>query len=181
MSGLASIMAQKGYSVSGADINRSSRTDNLEKIGVKIFDNHKEENILGMDLVIRSSAIKENNPEYRRAIAEGIKIIKRGELLLAFLMNKERGVAVAGTHGKTTTSSMLGALCIPLDPTIVVGGILPEINSNARCGENSLFIAEADESDNSFLYLHPKYSVVTNIEEDHMENHGSYEKYRKFF
>jgi UDP-N-acetylmuramate--alanine ligase len=180
MSGLASIMAQKGYGVSGADINKSNRTSELEKIGVKIFDRHKEENILGMDLVIRSSAIKETNPEYRRAMVEGIKVIKRGELL-AFLMNKERGIAVAGTHGKTTTSSMLGALCIPLDPTIVVGGILPEINSNARCGENNLFIAEADESDNSFLYLHPEYSIVTNIEEDHMENHGSYENIEKSF
>lgn len=180
MSGLASIMAEKGYSVSGADINKSSRTEYLSKIGVKIFDEHKEENVEGMDLVVRSSAIKENNPEYRKAKIEGIKVIKRGELL-AFLMNKEKGVAVAGTHGKTTTSSMLGALCLGVDPTIVVGGILPEINSNARCGKNSLFIAEADESDNSFLYLHPEFSIITNIEEDHMENHGSYENIENSF
>ncbi len=180
MSGLAKIMAVKGYKVSGADLNTSKRIEELEKLGVKVFPEHKEENILDADLVVRSSAIKETNPEYKRALVEGIKVIKRGELL-AFLMNKEKGVAIAGTHGKTTTSSMLGAVSLSIDPTIVVGGILPEIESNAKAGRNEYFIAEADESDNSFLYLHPYYSVITNIEEDHMENHGSFKNIEKSF
>ncbi len=180
MSGLAKIMAVKGYKVSGADLNTSKRIEELEKLGVKIFPEHNEENITGIDLVVRSSAIKENNPEYKRAMEEGIKVIKRGELL-AFLMNKEKGVAIAGTHGKTTTSSMLGAVSLSIDPTIVVGGILPEIESNAKAGTNEYFVAEADESDNSFLYLHPYYSVITNIEEDHMENHGSFKNIENSF
>lgn len=180
MSGLAKIMAIKGYNVSGADLNRSKRIDELENLGVKVFPEHNEINIEGADLVVRSSAIKESNPEYKKALEVGIKVIKRGELL-AFLMNREKGVAIAGTHGKTTTSSMLGAVSLSIDPTIVVGGILPEIDSNAKAGTNDYFIAEADESDNSFLYLHPYYSVITNIEEDHMENHGSFKNIEESF
>lgn len=180
MSGLAKIMAIKGYNVSGADLGTSKRIDELKELGVNIYPSHSEGNIEGADLVVRSSAIKESNPEFKEATKRGIKVIKRGELL-AFLMNKEKGVAIAGTHGKTTTSSMLGAAALGIDPTIVVGGILPEIASNAKAGENPIFIAEADESDNSFLYLHPAYSVVTNIEEDHMENHGSYENIENSF
>jgi len=180
MSGLAKIMIAKSYEIYGADIKSTSTSKELEELGAKIYLEHKEENVAGMDLVVRSSAIKENNPEYKKAMELGIKVIKRGELL-AFLMNKEEGVAVAGMHGKTTTSSMLGTLCMSLDPTLVVGGIVPEINSNARAGKNSLFIAEADESDNSFLFLHPKYSIITNIEEDHMENHGTNENIESSF
>lgn len=180
MSGLAKVMASKAYEVYGADIKFTSISKELKDLGATIFLEHREENVLGMDLVVRSSAIKEDNPEYRKALELGIKVIKRGELL-AFLMNREEGIAVAGTHGKTTTSSMLGSLCLDLDPTIIVGGIVPAINSNARAGNNSLFIAEADESDNSFLFLHPKYSIITNIEEDHMENHGTYENIENSF
>ncbi|MGL5950913.1 MAG: UDP-N-acetylmuramate--L-alanine ligase, partial [Cetobacterium sp.] len=118
--------------------------------------------------------------EIKKALELGIKIIKRGELL-SVLMNKEKGIAVAGTHGKTTTSSMLGSLLLDIDPTIVVGGILPEIGSNSRCGKTDIFIAEADESDNSFLYLTPETSIITNIEADHLENHGCLENIKKSF
>ncbi|MGL5760467.1 MAG: UDP-N-acetylmuramate--L-alanine ligase, partial [Cetobacterium sp.] len=180
MSGLAKIMKLKGYDVCGADLSRNYVTEELESLGVKVFGEHNAENILGADLIVASSAIKQDNPEISKAKELGIKIIKRGELL-ALLMNKEKGIAVAGTHGKTTTSSMLGSLLLDIDPTIVVGGILPEIGSNARCGKTEVFIAEADESDNSFLHLTPEISIITNIEADHLENHGSLENIKKSF
>ncbi len=180
MSGLAKIMCEQGYEVLGSDLKRSYATDELEEMGIKVFIGHDEKNIEGADLIVRSSAIKHGNPEYERAVREGIEIIKRGELL-ALLMNKEEGIAVAGTHGKTTTSSMLGAAMLSVDPTIVVGGIVPEIGSNAQGGRSGIFIAEADESDNSFLYLKSSEAIITNIEADHLENHGSYENIERSF
>ena len=180
MSGLAKIMANEGYMVSGSDRNKKKVALELESLGVKIFYEHKAENVIGVDLVVRSSAIGLSNPEYKYAKENGIEVIKRGELL-ARLFNVKSGIAVAGTHGKTTTSSMLGAVMLPIDPTIIVGGILPEINSNAHCGKGEYLVAEADESDNSFLYLKPKYSIITNIEPDHLENHGNFENIKKSF
>ncbi|MGL4642183.1 MAG: UDP-N-acetylmuramate--L-alanine ligase [Cetobacterium sp.] len=180
MSGLAKIMKIKGYDVAGADLSRNYVTEELESLGIKVFGEHLGENVVGSNLVVASSAIKSENPEIKKAKELGIKIIKRGELL-SILMNKEKGIAVAGTHGKTTTSSMLGSLLLDIDPTIVVGGILPEIGSNSRCGKTDVFIAEADESDNSFLYLTPETSIITNIEADHLENHGCLENIKKSF
>ncbi len=180
MSGLAKIMKLKGYDVVGADLSRNYVTEELEGLGIKVFSEHLEDNVIGANLVVASSAIKSENPEIKKALELGIKIIKRGELL-SILMNKEKGIAVAGTHGKTTTSSMLGSLLLDIDPTIVVGGILPEIGSNSRCGKADVFIAEADESDNSFLYLTPETSIITNIEADHLENHGCLENIKKSF
>ena len=180
MSGLAKIMAKKGYKVYGTDPKVGPKIAEFEAMGITVYTEHKEEHVEGMDFVIRSSAISETNPEYKRAMELGIKMIKRGELL-AQLMNDEEGVAIAGTHGKTTTSSMLSVACLSIDPKIVVGGIIPEINSNAHPGNNTVFIAEADESDNSFLFINPKYAVVTNIEEDHMENHGTFDNIKKSF
>lgn len=180
MSGLAKIMKIKGYDVIGADLSRSYVTENLEGLGITVYSEHDSKNMVGVDTVIASSAIKENNPEYRYALEKNIKIIKRGELL-AELLNKEIGIAVAGTHGKTTTSSMLGSAILSKDPTIVVGGILPEIGSNARPGLSEYFVAEADESDNSFLFMNPTYAIITNIEADHLENHGTLENIKKSF
>ena len=180
MSGLAKIMAKKGYEVYGSDLKVGPKIAEFKAMGITAYAEHKEEHVEGMDSVIRSSAIQESNPEYKRALELGLHIIKRGELL-AQLMNDEEGVAIAGTHGKTTTSSMLSVASLSIDPKIVVGGIIPEINSNAHAGDNSMFIAEADESDNSFLYIHPKYSVITNIEEDHMENHGTFQNIKNSF
>lgn len=182
MSGLAKIMATKGYEVYGSDIAIKPISEQLQQLGVKIFIGQNKENLEGIniDLFIYSSAIKETNPEYEYIVKNNIKKIKRGELL-ALLMNKSDGVAVAGTHGKTTTSSMLGVALLEKDPCIVVGGIIPEIGSNSKVGNGKLFVAEADESDNSFLYLTPKYSIVTNVEADHLENHGSYDNIKKSF
>ena len=176
MSGLAKIMKCKGYDVKGADICSNYVTEELLSMGITVYNEHDEENVKGADYVIASTAIKETNPEYAYAKKNGIKILKRGELL-AKLLNRETGIAIAGTHGKTTTSSMLSAVMLSKDPTIVVGGILPEIKSNAKPGKSEYFIAEADESDASFLHLQPMVSVVTNIEPDHMDTYeGDFEK-----
>ncbi|MGL4567659.1 MAG: UDP-N-acetylmuramate--L-alanine ligase [Fusobacteriaceae bacterium] len=180
MSGLAKIMKMKGYQVAGSDLSRNYVTEELESLGIKVYSEHMAENVCGYDTVIASSAIKKDNPEYKYAVEKCVKIIKRGELL-AQLLNSDTGIAIAGTHGKTTTSSMLSAVMLEKDPTIVVGGILPEIGSNAKPGKSEYFIAEADESDNSFLYMHPKYSVVLNVEADHLENHGSLENIERSF
>lgn len=180
MSGLAKIMKIKGYHVSGGDISRSYVTEELENMDIKVYNHHNANNVVDMDTIIASSAIKKDNPEYKYAVENNIKIIKRGELL-GELLNAEKGIAVAGTHGKTTTSSMLAAVMIGKDPTIVVGGILPEIGSNSRPGKSEYFIAEADESDNSFLHMKPSYSIITNIEADHLENHGSLENIKGSF
>ena len=180
MSGLAKIMKCKGYEVKGADICTNYVTEELLSMGITVYNEHNEENVKGADYVIASTAIKETNPEYSYAKNKGITILKRGELL-AKLLNRETGIAVAGTHGKTTTSSMLSAVMLSKDPTIVVGGILPEIKSNAKPGKSEYFIAEADESDNSFLFMNPKYSIITNIDADHLDVHGNLDNIKKSF
>ena len=180
MSGLAKIMKCKGYEVKGADICTNYVTEELLSMGITVYNEHNEENVKGADYVIASTAIKETNPELSYAKNNGITLLKRGELL-AKLLNRETGIAVAGTHGKTTTSSMLSAVMLSKDPTIVVGGILPEIKSNARPGKSEYFIAEADESDNSFLFMNPKYAVITNIDADHLDVHGNLDNIKKSF
>ncbi|WP_022819609.1 UDP-N-acetylmuramate--L-alanine ligase [Fusobacterium russii] len=180
MSGLAKIMKCKGYEVKGADICRNYVTEELLSMGIKVYDEHDEKNVKGVDFVVASTAIGEKNPEYKYSKENDIKILKRGELL-AKLLNRETGIAVAGTHGKTTTTSMLAASMLSKDPTIVVGGILPEIKSNAKPGKGEYFIAEADESDNSFLYMKPKYSIITNIEADHLDVHKNLDNIKKSF
>lgn len=180
MSGLAKIMKCKGYDVKGADICKNYVTQDLLSMGIEVFDEHNEENVKDVDFVVASTAIGENNPEYSYAKNNEIKILKRGELL-AKLLNRETGIAIAGTHGKTTTTSMLASAMLKKDPTIVVGGILPEINSNARPGASEYFIAEADESDNSFLYMKPRYCIITNIEADHLDVHKNLDNIKKSF
>ena len=180
MSGIARIAKNMGYEVFGSDITKKEITNEMKQMGINIFSKHVDLNIKGMDLVVYSSAIKNNNPEYLCAKLNNIKMMKRGKFL-AYLMSKKTSFAVAGTHGKTTTSSMLGVSLLNLSPTIVVGGILTEIKSNAFYGNSDLFVAEADESDNSFLYMKADYSIITNIEADHLENHGNYENIKKSF
>ena len=182
MSGLAKILVKEGYNVAGSDLERKNITQEMEDMGIKIYIGQTEENVKdkGIDLFVYSTAIRETNPEYMYIVKNGIKKIKRGQLL-AQLMNRFEGIAIAGTHGKTTTSSMMSVAFLEKDPTIVVGGIIPEVQSNSKIGNSEYFIAEADESDNSFLYIKPKYSVVTNMEPDHLEHHGTYENIKKSF
>ena len=182
MSGLAKILAKEGYNVAGSDIEKKAVTHDMEEMGIKVNIGQVEENVKdkGIDLFVYSTAIKESNPEYMYITNNNIRKIKRGKLL-AEIMNDYEGIAVAGTHGKTTTSSMMSVAFLEKDPFIVVGGIIPEIHSNSKVGNSEYFIAEADESDNSFLYIKPKYSVVTNVEPDHLEHHGTYENIKKSF
>lgn len=182
MSGLAKILAKDGYEVYGSDIDRKPITDELEAMGVKVYIGQVEENMKGkdIDVFVYSTAIRKTNPEYKYAIENNITMIKRGQLL-AEIMNRFDGIAVAGTHGKTTTSSMMSVALLEKEPFIVVGGIIPEIHSNSKIGNSEYFVAEADESDNSFLFIKPKYAVVTNVEPDHLEHHGTFENIKKSF
>jgi len=172
MSGLAEILLASGYRVSGSDLQKSQLLERLECLGAEIFSGHAAANLDGVDVVIFSSAVSPENSELAKARGLGLPILSRGELL-AELMGAEKGISVAGTHGKTTTTAMLG-LCLleaGVDPTLVVGARFEAIESNARLGRGEWFVAEADESDRSFLKLSPFCAVVTNIDLDHMDQY----------
>lgn len=173
MSGIAEVLLSLGYKVSGSDLKASVATQRLEQAGAQIYIGHAAENITDCDVVVVSSAIDRSNPEVRQAIDLRIPVVPRAEML-AELMRFRYGIAVAGTHGKTTTTSLTASLLAEagLDPTYVIGGKLNRTDSNARLGESQYLVAEADESDASFLYLQPMISVVTNVDEDHMETYG---------
>ncbi len=182
MSGLAKIMVELGHEVSGSDINKTKVTNRLEEMGVLCSIGHDAGNVKGAGLVIVSTAIKKDNPELNKAIETGIPVMHRGELL-ALLMNRQMGIAVAGAHGKTTTTSMIASVMekAGYDPTIVIGGELKDIGGNAKLGHGRYLVAEADESDGSFLKLSPKIAVVTNVENDHLDYYGSVEKIKEAF
>lgn len=173
MSGIAEVLLNLGYQVSGSDLQQSKVTERLQQFGAKIYIGHKAENINSVDVVVASTAIPTANPEIAIAKERRIPIVPRAEML-AELMRYRHGVAIAGTHGKTTTTSLIASIFAEagLDPTFVIGGLLNSAGTNARLGTSRYFIAEADESDASFLHLQPMVSVVTNIEADHMETYG---------
>ena len=176
MSGLAFILLGLGYKISGSDITSSKITKRLEDKGAIIFKGHNKKNIEGADLIVISSAIPEDNLEIMEATEKNIKIIKRAEMLAKIMENKY-GIAIAGTHGKTTTSSMISLLLEKsgLDPTVIVGGEVNNINGNAKLGYGKYVVAEADESDGSFLKLNPLLGVITNIEDDHLDHYKNLE------
>lgn len=182
MSGIAEVLINLGYEVSGSDLKKGEITERLKGMGAKIHYGHKKENLSDADVVVVSTAVKVDNPEVVEAERRNIPVIPRAEML-AELMRMKYGVAVAGTHGKTTTTSMLATVfgVGNLDPTIVIGGKLDFIGSNARLGEGDFLVAEADESDGSFLMLTPTIAVVTNIEEEHMDHYGSLEEIKGDF
>jgi UDP-N-acetylmuramate--alanine ligase len=173
MSGIAEILANLGYEVSGSDRRVSEVTGRLESLGVKVYIGHRAEQAADADAVVVSSAIDETNPEIAVARERRIPVVRRAEML-AELMRFYYGVAVAGTHGKTTTTSLVASVLAEggLDPTFVIGGRLNSAGANARLGTSRYLVAEADESDASFLYLQPMLSVVTNIDADHMRTYG---------
>ena len=173
MCGIAEVLLNLGYVVSGSDIARSSVTDHLTALGAKVYIGHKPENIEGADAVVVSSAIKPDNPEVVAAKACKLPVVPRA-VMLAELMRLRRGIAIAGAHGKTTTTSLTATLLAAggLDPTYVIGGRLNSSGVNARLGAGEFLVAEADESDASFLNLMPVLSVVTNIDHDHMDTYG---------
>lgn len=178
MSGLAQILLSRGVAVSGSDLAESAVTHRLRALGARIYIGHRAAHVEqeSPDQVIVSSAVPPVNPEVVAARERGIPIVSRGELL-AQLVNSRFGIAVAGTHGKTTTTAMIALVLerAGLDPTVAVGGELKELGGNAKLGQGPYFVAEADESDRSFLHLRPRIAVVTNIEADHLENYGSTE------
>lgn len=173
MCGIAEVLLNLGYTVSGSDIARSSVTDRLAQLGARIYIGHKAENIEGADAVVISSAIKPENLEVLAAKARKLPVVPRA-VMLAELMRLRRGIAIAGAHGKTTTTSLTATLLAAggLDPTYVIGGRLNSSGVNARLGTGEFLVAEADESDASFLNLTPVLSVVTNIDHDHMDTYG---------
>lgn len=170
MSGIAEVLLNLGYKVSGSDLRRSETTGRLAELGGEIFYGHDRSNIAGADVVVISSAVKDDNPEVMEARDCMIPVIPRAEML-AELMRMKYGIAIAGTHGKTTTTSMVSTLLGHggIDPTIVIGGKLNSIGTNARLGQGKFLVAEADESDGSFLKLSPTIAVVTNIDADHLD------------
>ena len=170
MSGIAEILLTMGYTVSGSDLRRSGATDRLAGLGAVIYDGHAAGNAAASDVVVASSAVGAENPEVVEARARKIPVIQRAEML-AELMRLKYGIAVAGMHGKTTTTSMIAAVLAGggLDPTVVVGGRVDAMGSNARLGTSQYLVAEADESDRSFLKLRPVLAVVTNLDREHMD------------
>ena len=170
MSGIAEILLTMGYTVSGSDLKRSAVTDRLVGMGARVFEGHAASNAAASDVVVTSSAVAKNNPEVVEARERKIPVIQRAEML-AELMRLKYGIAVAGMHGKTTTTSMVAAVLSGggLDPTVVVGGRVNALGSNARLGNSQYLVAEADESDRSFLKLSPVLAVVTNLDREHMD------------
>ena len=170
MSGIAEVLVNLGYKVSGSDLSKSNVVNRLETLGAKVFDGHRKENVKDADIVIYSSAVTSSNPEVVAAKEKNIPIIKRAEML-AELMRLKFGIAVAGSHGKTTTTSFLATILSNLNyrPTYIVGGVVKNLGSNAGMGEGEFLVAEADESDGSFMHLNPIISVITNIDNDHMD------------
>jgi len=170
MSGIAEILLNLGYAVSGSDLRRSATTDRLSSLGATVFEGHAAGNVVGSGVVVASSAVNERNPEIIEARARKIPVIQRAEML-AELMRLKYGIAVAGMHGKTTTTSMIATVLAAggLDPTVVVGGRVDALGSNARLGKSQYLVAEADESDRSFLKLSPILAVVTNLDREHMD------------
>lgn len=174
MSGIAEVLCNLGFQVSGSDLKKSKNTDRLETLhNVKIYEGHAAENVGNAQVVVYSSAVKEDNPEVVLAKQNSIPVIPRAEMLAELMTLKPYAVAIAGTHGKTTTTSMVATVLghAGVDPTTVVGGVVDTLGSNARLGKSDWFVTEADESDRSFLMLYPTISVVTNIDKEHMESY----------
>jgi UDP-N-acetylmuramate--alanine ligase len=183
MSGIAELLLNLGYRISGSDIKKTEVTDHLSNLGARVFIGHKPQNVDGADVVVFSSAIKDDNPEIVEARERLTPVIPRAEML-AELMRLKYGIAVAGSHGKTTTASMIGSILTSggLDPTVIIGGRLNQwAGSNARLGNSDFLVAEADESDGSFLALSPSIAVITNVDYEHINFYRSMEDLRKTF
>ena len=185
MSGIAHLMLKKGFKVSGSDLKENTIIKGLKELGAKVFIGHDARNIAGVDIVVYSSAIKSDNPELLSAKAANIPVIKRAQAL-AELMKDKTVITVTGSHGKTTTASLSAYLLLEagLSPTMAIGGVLKNIGQNASQGQGEFFVAEADESDGSFLFYQPKYSIITNVDREHLDYyqtfHNALEAYRQF-
>ncbi len=183
MSGIAEVLLNLGYPVSGSDLKRSPITDRLKRRGAKIHVGHREKNIQDVDVVVISSAVSKSNPEVVAAHKKGIRVIGRAEMLAEIMRLAKYGIAVAGTHGKTTTTSLIATILhdAGIDPTAIIGGRVNSLKSNAKLGRGDFMLAEADESDGSFLKLLPTIAVVTNMDREHMDHYETFENYREAF
>jgi UDP-N-acetylmuramate--alanine ligase len=181
MSGIAEVLLNLGFEISGSDLKLSATTDRLARLGAHIFEGHSAANVAGAKAVVASSAVHADNPEVQEARRLQIPVIPRGELL-AELMRLKYGIAIAGSHGKTTTTSMTATVLSGLDPTVVVGGKAASMGgSNARVGQSDFLVVESDESDGSFLKLSPILAVVTNIDREHLDHYASIDEIRAAF
>ena len=182
MSGLSLIMKGKGFKVQGSDISSNKNIDRLKKEKIKIFIGHKKHNINKATILVVSSAIKKNNPELLEAKKKQLPIYKRGEML-ANIVSLTQNIVVVGSHGKTTTTSLIASIFqeTKLDPTIINGGVINSINNSARLGKSEWSILEADESDGSFVFIPPTYSIITNIDREHMDYYNSMDELNKYF
>ncbi len=183
MSGIAEILLNQGFEVSGSDMNLSEITDRLERIGIKIYEGHKTENLSDVDVLVYSSAVNINNPEVKSAIERKIPVIKRSEML-AECMRMKYGIGIAGTHGKTTTTSMVGLVLTEggVDPTIIVGGKLSGLGgTNARLGQSDFIVVEADEFDRTFLKLTPSIAALTTLEKEHLDTYKDLDDIKQAF
>ena len=176
MSGLAQVMKTMGFEVQGSDLVKSKNVERCKKIGIKIFNTHNKKNIKDSTIVVRSSAVKNSNPEIRAAKEKKLNIFKRAEML-AQVVSLKTNIVVTGSHGKTTTTSLVSKILssAKFDPTIINGGIINSFNSNARLGKGEWAVLEADESDGSFLNFPVNYSIVTNLDKEHLDF------YKRFF
>jgi len=182
MSGLSLIMKGKGFKVQGSDIIKNKNTDRLKKNKIKIFIGHKKQNIHKATILVVSSAIKKNNPELMEAKKKQLPIYKRGEML-ANIVSLTKNIVVVGSHGKTTTTSLIASIFqeTKIDPTIINGGVINSINNSAKLGKSDWSILEADESDGSFVFIPPTYSIITNIDREHMDFYSSMRELNKYF
>lgn len=182
MSGIAEVMNNLGYTVQGSDLNESPTVERLREQGISVKIGHEKENVEGAAVVVTSTAVKRTNPEVAHALENRIPVVRRAEML-AELMRLKSTIAVAGTHGKTTTTSMIAALldCGEIDPTVINGGIIEQYGSNARLGDSDWMVVEADESDGSFLRLDGTIAVVTNIDPEHLDHYGDFDGVKDAF
>jgi UDP-N-acetylmuramate--alanine ligase len=182
MSGIAEVLLNLKYTVTGSDLNTTDTTQRLSALGARIFQGHREDHIGDADVVVTSTAVRSNNPEVQEAHRRGIPVIPRAEML-AELLKMKFSVAISGSHGKTTTTSMISTILAHggLDPTMVIGGKLGSIGSNAKLGDGAIIVAEADESDGSFLKLSPNLAVITNIDREHLDHYRDIEEIKAAF
>ena len=182
MSGLAQIMKNMGFTIQGSDLSRNKNTERLIKSGVKIFFRHDKKNLNKATMVVISSAIKRNNKELKAAKYKKLSIFKRGDML-ANIVALKKNIIIAGSHGKTTTTSLVANILLEagLDPTIINGGVINSVRNNAQLGKSEWAVIESDESDGSFLKLPVTYSIVTNVDKEHLDYYGSFEKLKKSF
>ena len=182
MSGLAQIMKNMGFTIQGSDLNKNKNTERLVKSGIKVFLKHDKKNLKNATMIVISSAIKNNNKELKVARYKNLPIFKRGDML-ANIVALKKNIIITGSHGKTTTTSLVGNILLEagLDPTIINGGVINSFKNNAQLGKSEWAVIESDESDGSFLKLPVTYSIVTNVDKEHLEHYGNFEKLKKSF